>query len=51
HVCYRFWKDGVQIDPYSEIGRESLPMPTDQIQDYLEYIHSLKKKLDAIEIQ
>lgn len=51
HVCYRFWKNGVQIDPYSEIGKESLPMPTDQIQDYLEYIQPLKEKLDAIEIQ
>ena len=51
HVCYRFWKDGVQIDPYSEIGKESLPMPTDQIQDYLKYIQPMKAKLDAIEIQ
>lgn len=51
HVCYRFWKDGVQIDPYSEIGKESLPMPTDQIQDYLEYIQPLKAKLDTIKIQ
>lgn len=51
HVCYRFWKNGVQIDPYSEIGKESLPMPSDQIQDYLKYIQPLKAKLDAIEIQ
>ena len=51
HVCYRFWKNGVQIDPYTEIGKESLPMPTNQIQDYLEYIQPLKAKLDAIEIQ
>ena len=51
HVCYRFWKNGKQINPYSEIGKESLPMPSDQIQEYLEYIQPLKEKLDNIEIR
>ena len=32
-------------------SKESLPMPTDQIQDYLEYIQPLKAKLDTIKIQ
>ena len=26
HVCYRFWKNGVQVDPYKQILPPSEPM-------------------------
>jgi murein DD-endopeptidase MepM/ murein hydrolase activator NlpD len=48
HVCYRFWKNGVQVDPL----REKLPA-ADPIADslktkYLAFIAPLKSKLDSI---
>jgi len=48
HVCYRFWKNGVQVDalglklPSSEgLSKQNLPR-------YLTYIKPLKKELDSI---
>ncbi|CEN49988.1 Uncharacterized metalloprotease yebA (fragment) [Capnocytophaga canimorsus] len=48
HVCYRFWKNGVQVDPL----REALP-PSEPIEDkyktkYMEYITPLKNQLDQM---
>tara|TARA_R110002050_G_C8952623_1_gene513506 strand:- start:1831 stop:3102 length:1272 start_codon:yes stop_codon:yes gene_type:complete len=49
HVCYRFWKNGAQVDPL----REKLPA-ADPIADtlrtaYIEYINPIKEQLDCIE--
>ncbi len=51
HVCYRFWKNGVQVDPL----REKLPA-ADPIADslrgkYLDFIMPIKEQLDCIEYQ
>ncbi|UJH66075.1 peptidoglycan DD-metalloendopeptidase family protein [Allomuricauda sp. SCSIO 65647] len=51
HVCYRFWKNGRQVDPL----REKLPA-ADPIADslraaYLEHIEPLKFQLDCIELK
>lgn len=46
HVCYRFWKNGVQVDPLR------LNLPTSQIMDskelplYLQSIQPVKKAID-----
>ncbi len=48
HVCYRFWKNGKQVDPLREKLPEAKPMPDSIKVKYLEYIKPLKAKLDAI---
>ncbi len=48
HVCYRFWKNGRQVDPLREKLPEAKPMPKDVKVKYLEYIKPLKLKLDAV---
>lgn len=48
HVCYRFWKNGKQINHRSEKFPNSEPMDTSLIPSYLEYISPLKKQVDAL---
>ncbi|NQV77814.1 MAG: M23 family metallopeptidase [Lutibacter sp.] len=49
HVCYRFWKNGLQIDPLKEKLPSSEPMRKDKIPAYLKFIEPLKMDLDSIE--
>jgi murein DD-endopeptidase MepM/ murein hydrolase activator NlpD len=46
HVCYRFWKNGKQINHRSEKFPKSEPMKEELIPTYLKYIEPLKKNLD-----
>jgi murein DD-endopeptidase MepM/ murein hydrolase activator NlpD len=46
HVCYRFWKNGRQINHRAEKFPNSEPMKDEVIPEYLEFIEPLKKKLD-----
>ncbi|WP_291275564.1 peptidoglycan DD-metalloendopeptidase family protein [Flavobacterium sp.] len=46
HVCYRFWKNGVQVDPLRLRLPNTEPMSKKQKGSYLEYIKPLKKELD-----
>lgn len=46
HVCYRFWKNGKQIDPRSEKFPQSEPMKKEAIPTYLEFIVPFKSELD-----
>ena len=51
HVCYRFWKNGKQVDPF----KQKLPQ-AESISDslkvkYLEYIVPLKTQIDAIHFE
>lgn len=48
HVCYRFWKNGVQVDPLGMKMPNSEPMNTTHKSKYLEYITPLKRELDSI---
>ena len=48
HVCYRFWKNGVQVDPLGQILPNSEPMDKKDIPAYKEYIQPLKAELDAM---
>lgn len=49
HVCYRFWKNGEQVDPLKQKLPASEPMRKDKIPSYLKYIEPIKKQLDSIE--
>lgn len=48
HVCYRFWKNGVQVDPFRQNLPNAEPLPQKEKAQYLEYIKPLKKELDSI---
>ena len=48
HVCYRFWKNGRQVDPFREKLPTAQPMEDDLKPEYFEFIKPLKKQLDSI---
>ncbi len=50
HVCYRFWKNGKQVDHRAEKFPASLPMKKELIPSYLSYIEPLKEEIDALQI-
>lgn len=48
HICYRFWKNGVQVDPYAEDLPKSPPIADSLLPDYLDFMEPVKVELDAI---
>ena len=48
HVCYRFWKNGVQVDPLRLKLPTSEPMTKKQKEKYLAHIAPLKKELEDV---
>jgi murein DD-endopeptidase MepM/ murein hydrolase activator NlpD len=50
HVCYRFWKNGKQIDHRAEKFPSSIPMVDSLLPNYLEYIAPIKNRLDSFPI-
>lgn len=49
HVCYRFWKDGEQVDHTKEDLPPSDPIPADDMKNYLAHFSTVRARLDAIE--
>ncbi|MCA1752739.1 MAG: M23 family metallopeptidase [Cryomorphaceae bacterium] len=49
HVCYRFWKNGKQIDPYSEEIPPSEPVPDNLRDAYTIHMDSLVPVLSGLE--
>ena len=49
HVCYRFWKNGVQVDPLKEKLPVSEPLNSKVKPIYLNFIEPLKVKFESIE--
>ncbi|HSQ48023.1 MAG TPA: peptidoglycan DD-metalloendopeptidase family protein [Lutibacter sp.] len=50
HVCYRFWKNGQQVDPLKQKFPNSEPMNKNKVPAYKKYIEPLKIQLDSIEV-
>jgi murein DD-endopeptidase MepM/ murein hydrolase activator NlpD len=48
HVCYRFWVNGVQVDPYKQNLPSADPLPKDKMDDYLQFIAPLKDEIDQV---
>lgn len=48
HVCYRFWKNGVQVDALRLKLPNSQPMEGRNLPRYKEQIRPLKRELDSI---
>ncbi len=51
HVCYRFWKNGRQVDPLREKLPAADPLPEPLRPEYYDYIEPIKYQLDCIEFQ
>lgn len=48
HVCYRFWKNGVEVDALKLKLPNSQPMESRDLPRYREQIRPLKRELDSI---
>lgn len=48
HVCYRFWKNGVQVDPLSQKFPNTEPMDAKHKPRFMQEMAPLKKELDSI---
>jgi murein DD-endopeptidase MepM/ murein hydrolase activator NlpD len=51
HVCYRFWKNGRQVDPFKQKLPDADPIDSTLKKSYLEHIKPLKIQLDGVEVK
>ena len=51
HVCYRFWKNGKQVDPFREKLPEAEPISESLKVKYLDFIQPIKIQLDNIQFE
>lgn len=50
HVCYRFWYNGKQVDPYAIVLPAAEPINEELKDSYFRFIEPLKSELDAIPV-
>ncbi len=48
HVCYRFWKNGKEVDPFKEDTPFSQPLPKELHEEYFANMLFMKEQLDCI---
>jgi murein DD-endopeptidase MepM/ murein hydrolase activator NlpD len=48
HVCYRFWKNGKQVDPFRQKLPDAKALPSNLKANFEEFIRPLKQQLDSI---
>ncbi|MGB3590449.1 MAG: peptidoglycan DD-metalloendopeptidase family protein, partial [Nonlabens sp.] len=48
HVCYRFWFNGRQVDPYKQNLPSAKPLPKDKLEAYLTSIVELRNEIDQV---
>lgn len=48
HVCYRFWKNGRQVDPFKQDLPQAEPISDSLKVKYLAHIDPIKQQLDAL---
>jgi murein DD-endopeptidase MepM/ murein hydrolase activator NlpD len=51
HVCYRFWKNGRQVDPLREELPAAEPLAEALRPDFYAYINPIKDQLDCIQFE
>ncbi len=51
HVCYRFWKNGVQVDPYKQDLPEADPIKPEYKEEYTLFMEEWKAYLDSMPVQ
>lgn len=50
HVCYRFWKNGKQINHRAEKFPSSIPMVDSLLPSYMEFIQPIRERIDDLPI-
>ncbi|MGB5371623.1 MAG: M23 family metallopeptidase, partial [Flavobacteriaceae bacterium] len=50
HVCYRFWRNGRQVDPLREELPMAEPLAENLRPDYFTFIDPMRAQLDCIEL-
>jgi len=50
HVCYRFWRNGSQVDAMKVDIPPSEPITQDHMEEYLIFMQDVKTELDSIKI-
>ena len=48
HVCYRFWVNGKQVDPYKQKLPDAKPLEEGRMEEFKTYMIELKKELDEV---
>jgi murein DD-endopeptidase MepM/ murein hydrolase activator NlpD len=48
HLCFRFWKNGKQVDPLREKLMQTFPVKKESLDAFKEIVNSLKPRLDKI---
>lgn len=48
HVCYRFWVNGTQVDPYKQNLPSAEPLPKEKMDDYINFIQPLKEEIERV---
>jgi murein DD-endopeptidase MepM/ murein hydrolase activator NlpD len=48
HVCYRFWVNGTQVDPYKQKLPDAEPLPDEKMAEYKTYMGHLKEQLESL---
>jgi len=48
HVCYRFWKNGKQVDPFRQKLPSAVPIKENLMDNYFTFIKPLKEQIDSI---
>jgi murein DD-endopeptidase MepM/ murein hydrolase activator NlpD len=48
HVCYRFWVNGRQVDPYKQNLPSAEPLPQAKLKEYLQFVAPLKVEIDQL---
>lgn len=50
HVCYRFWKNGREVDPFKQDLPSSKPMVDSLKPAFYNYVEPIKARLDSIQL-
>lgn len=51
HVCYRFWKNGRQVDPFKQKLPEAKPISSELKKRYFAYIKETEKQLNCLDFK
>ena len=51
HLCFRFWKNGKQVDPHKEKPPPANPIKTQNMARFQQHADSLKNILDNLKYQ
>lgn len=48
HVCYRFWKNGKQVDPFKEPDAKAISLSSAEQKAFVAKVSNIKKNLEAM---